>query len=441
MSNPIRPFLSDLTYEQIPSPAIYHAKRCLYDLIGTAVAGSQSRPAGMIQRHAEDHFSAGPRAHAVPALLGGNALSVSGAALVGGTVIDSIDAHDGQLLVKGHVGCSLLPSLVAVLETLDRPVSGTEFLTLLVAGYEIGTRCGIALHATVADYHTSGAWGAVNCAALAAHLLKLTDQQFEHALGIAEYHGPRSQMMRNVDYPTMLKDGSGWGAMVGISSAYQAAQGFTGAPAITVTHSSVATYWQDLMRRWYMAEQYIKPYPVCRWAQPAIKAALSISQQPGFNANQIDYLEVHTFHEGVRLFSGVPKDSEEAQYAISFPVAAAVLTGGVSATNVFHGFNDPDLQVLTKRVRLIEHTAYNEVFPAERWAHVRIVMRDGKVYKSGPSQSLGDPHQPLSDEQMISKYRQLCGTVWDARKTQAALNCVLNMEQHTLDDLLGVLRA
>jgi hypothetical protein len=27
------------------------------------------------------------------------------------------------------------------------------------------------------------------------------------ALGIAEYHGPRSQMMRCIDHPTMVKDG------------------------------------------------------------------------------------------------------------------------------------------------------------------------------------------------------------------------------------------
>ncbi len=38
-----------------------------------------------------------------------------------------------------------------------------------------------------------------------------------HALGgIGEYHGPRSQMMRCIDHPTMVKDGSGWGgAMTG----------------------------------------------------------------------------------------------------------------------------------------------------------------------------------------------------------------------------------
>jgi hypothetical protein len=29
-----------------------------------------------------------------------------------------------------------------------------------------------------------------------------------HALGIAEFHGPRGPMMRRIDHPTMPKDGS-----------------------------------------------------------------------------------------------------------------------------------------------------------------------------------------------------------------------------------------
>jgi 2-methylcitrate dehydratase PrpD len=61
-------------------------------------------------------------------------------------------------------------------------------------------------------------------------------------MGIAEYHGPRSQMMRCMDHPTMVKDGSGWGAMCGVSAARMAKAGFTGAPALTLQ----TEYWQNL---------------------------------------------------------------------------------------------------------------------------------------------------------------------------------------------------
>jgi 2-methylcitrate dehydratase PrpD len=57
-------------------------------------------------------------------------------------------------------------------------------------------------------------------AAITARQLKLTKAQTREAIGIAEYHGPRSKMMRVIDAPTMVKDGSGWGAMAGVSAAY-----------------------------------------------------------------------------------------------------------------------------------------------------------------------------------------------------------------------------
>ena len=139
-----------------------------------------------------------------------------------------------------------------------------------------------ALHATTPDYHTSGAWIAVAAAAAGARLLKLDADQTAHALGIAEYHGPRSQMMRCIDHPTMLKDGSGWGAMAGVSAALLARNGFTGAPALTITEPP--DIWSDLGDNWLITQQYFKPYPVCRWAQSPIEAALALRAEHGLTS-------------------------------------------------------------------------------------------------------------------------------------------------------------
>src|SRR3546814_17958304 len=89
------------------------------------------------------------------------------------------------------------------------------------------------------------AWNALAAAALGARALRLDAGQTAHALGIAEYYGPRSQMMRVIDHPTMLKDGSAMGAMAGVSAALLAAAGFTGAPAITVAAAAGAAVWGD----------------------------------------------------------------------------------------------------------------------------------------------------------------------------------------------------
>ena len=227
----------------------------------------------------------------------------------------------------------------------------------------------------------------------------LMKNQFEHAVGIAEYHGPRSQMMRNIDHPTMLKDGSGWGAMAGTSAAYLAAEGFTGAPAITITADNVASYWQDLGQHWQILNQYFKPYPVCRWAQPAVAACLSLRLQHHFDPRLVEQITLWTFHEGVRLFSNVPNNTEQAQYAISFPVAMAVLNGVISTDDVYSGFNDRRRsQDMIGKVTLIgKCQGYNEVFPAAALGPCAVsAWLDGTEMVSDPHEALGDPHKPMS---------------------------------------------
>ena len=90
--------------------------------------------------------------------------------------IDALDAHDGQKLTKGHVGCGLIPSLIAAMES-ESNTSSTDFLRNLIFGYEIGTRAGITLHKSAKDYHTSGAWISIACAGIVSKILKLNKNQ------------------------------------------------------------------------------------------------------------------------------------------------------------------------------------------------------------------------------------------------------------------------
>ena len=179
-------------------------------------------------------------------LLDGRRVSAPGAALAHAITIDAMDIHDGHRLTKGHAGVNVFPVALAMGEMHDW--DGENFLTALVMGYEIALRAGIALHQTACDYHTSGSWGALGAAAIAARSLGLSKEQTRHTLGIAEYYGPRSQMMRAIDHPTMLKDGSGWGSMTGLTAAHLAASGFTGAPALTIEDFAVKDLWSDLGR-------------------------------------------------------------------------------------------------------------------------------------------------------------------------------------------------
>lgn len=398
-------FLHNVSFDDIPAAAVHQARLCLLDLIGVAAAGRKTDLSAIAHRHATRYIASGDGL-GVRLLFDGRRASPEGAAFAGAATIDSIDGHDGHRLTKGHAGAAVLPALLAYVDD-NGPVTGREFLTCLVLGYEIGTRAGMALHASAGDYHTSGAWNALACAAIGARLMGLDTQRTRHALGIAEYHGPRSPMMRCIEHPTMVKDGSAYGALSGVTAAHLAADGFTGAPAVTVEDSEHASLWRDLGRRWRITEQYLKPYPVCRWAQPAIQAALVLQRKNRVNPNAIQCVRVHTFRQATQLAVRAPSTTEQAQYSTPFPVAAALMAGELGAEQITGiGLQDPQTLRLARDVELIEDPALDALFPDERWARVDLLVDD--VWLKGTAQTApGDPENALDATQIARKFYNL----------------------------------
>lgn len=423
-------FVTGLRYECLPSSVQAMAKRCLLDLVGVAVAGSQTRLSQIINRHAATMFAAGSGEKPAAILFDGRSVSAVGAALAGGMTIDSFDAHDGHVLTKGHAGCAVLPGLVAVVQASAKPVNGAEFLTSLVIGYEVAIRAGIAQHRIAPDYHTSGAWNALGVAAIAGRHWEFDHATLREAVGIAEYHGPRSQMMRCIDFPTMVKDGSGWGAMAGLSAAYLARDGFTGAPALVVEDDTVADLWSDLGERWRILELYFKPHPVCRWAQPAIEAGLGLQATHGISADDIERIEIETFHNAVRLDQYRPKSTEEAQYSLPFPVAAALVHRHLPPSAILDdALNDPKVLTVSDRIRLIEADDIEARFPAERFARARFVMKDGRMLEGPTMPARGDAERPLGDDEIVSKFRSLTKAFCSTTRVEAILSAISGLEK------------
>jgi 2-methylcitrate dehydratase PrpD len=407
--NPIA-FIHQLRFADLPSDVAHQARRCLLDLIGVAAAGRQTELSRIVHGFAVRQMGASEGGARL--IFDGRRASAAGAAFAGASTIDSFDAHDGHPLTKGHAGVAILPAVLAVADAEglgpDHGFDGAELLTALVVGYEIAIRAGIALHGSVSDYHTSGAWNGLGCAAVAARLLRLGPETTRHALGTAEYHGPRSQMMRCIDHPTMLKDGSGWGAFVGVSAAYLAQDGFTGAPAITIEAPDQRELWSDLGTRWRITEQYFKPHPVCRWAQPAVEAAATLVKRHAITPENIARVEVETFAEGVRLGAALPASTETAQYALGFPLAAILVRGKLGAAEIGSaGLADPAIAAMIGKIALSERQDLSRAFPARRLAVVRITTLGGEVLTSDVTAARGDASEPLSDGELLGKFNAL----------------------------------
>jgi 2-methylcitrate dehydratase PrpD len=432
-------FVHDLRHADLPAPVRAMARRCLLDLIGVAAAATRTDLARIVHGFVAAQFGAGQGAGGARMLFDDRPVSPAGAALAGAASIDAVDAHDGYRPSKGHAGCSVLPAALAFAEAEGRE-DGAEFLTALVLGYEIACRAGEALHGSVADYHTSGAWGAVACSAIGARTLGLDRAGTREALGIAEYHGPRSQMMRCIDHPTMVKDGSGWGALAGVAAAYLARDGFTGAPAVTVEGPALAHHWSDLGSRWLILEQYFKPQPVCRWAQSPIHAVLELRRRHGLTADDVARIEVRTFHEAVRLHTRRPETTEQAQYSLPFPVAAAMVHGRVGPAEIAGAaLADPAVVALSDRIEMIEDPRCNAAFPKVRLAEVAVVTRSGARLESGLVEPVGDPERPLSDAEIDAKFHAYADPIVGAARSGRIRQAVAGIESGGLPRLLAEL--
>ena len=370
------PTLEFIYYFHLSDTPVYAVERChlsLLDLLDIATAETKTRLSAIIRDHSCEEF--GGR---IPMLIDKGSASTEGVALAAGMTIDSLGGHDGFNPAKGHAGCGLFPALYAVAQD-NKSISGQQFLLTLAIGYELACRAALAQHATVSDYHTSGAWVAVAIAGVASRMMKLSLEQTRHAMGIAEYHGPRSQMMRCIDHPTMLKDGSGWGALCGVSAARMAKAGFTGAPALTLQ----TKHWHDLGENWLITKQYFKPYPVCRWAQAPIAAVLDLKQTYDFSSTDVASVHITSFYEAVRLGQKKVTNTEEAQYSTSFPCAIALVHGDILPEHIADdALKDPEIQRLSSVLTISEDDHANLVFPRSRLARADITLKTGQVLSS-----------------------------------------------------------
>jgi 2-methylcitrate dehydratase PrpD len=226
-------------------------------------------------------------------------------------------------------------------------------------------------------------------------------------------------MMRCIDHPTMLKDGSGWGSMCGVVAGVLAAQGFTGAPALTFEND--APEWKSLGDIWLMRELYFKPYACCRWSQPAVQAARDLTQSHNLPADAISLIEVHSFAAAIRLATSRPQNTEEAQYSLPYPVAATIIDGKLDPEQVTPPrIFDEDVLSLADRITMHIDESLENRFPEEALAKVVIHTKDGRTLQSEVCRAPGDPANPLSDEELADKFYRLVRPVL-GREQAAAL--------------------
>lgn len=418
-------FILNTDAEDIPSSTLQQSALQLLDTLGICAAATPMT-AGVIGRDiATKLYAAADITTAANMLFDGRAVSLAGALYAAANQTDNLDGHDGYNPTKGHVGVVVSPAL-AILAQGRQALTGRDALAALVIGYEVAGRAGIALHASVSDYHTSGAWHGLGVVAMAARLRNHSADQLRHSLGIAEYHGPRSQMMREIANPTMLHDGAAWGGLSAMSAVIAAEAGFTGAPAVTVEAEDAAAHWDDLAHVWQTDLQYIKPYPVCRWAHAAIDAARELCQVHQLEAEDIAAVSIGSFENAVALYPGMPSTTSQAQYSMAFAVATIIQHGHIGLEHISgRGLSDPQVASIVDRIETRVEPRHEQRYPEGRWADVEFKLRDGRRLSSGDVHARGGPERPYDESDIVSKYEAFAIPVLGASRAERLRDAVL----------------
>ncbi|MGC1496983.1 MAG: MmgE/PrpD family protein [Sulfitobacter sp.] len=420
-------FVRLMPAHDIPQSTLDQAALLLLDTLGIAIAAAPMEAGVLARETALRLYGANTRPDSAWMMFDGRNASLAGTSFATATQIDNLDGHDGYNPTKGHIGVAVVPALVSFAQHLP-DLTGKDALAALVVGYEVAGRAGIALHATTSDYHTSGAWNALGVAAMGARLRGRTSTQLREALGIAEYHGPRSQMMREIANPTMLHDGSGMGAMVGVSALIMAEIGFTGAPAITVEGADVQSHWADLGTFWQVDHQYIKPYPICRWAHAPIDAARETCLAHRVTADQVEVIEIRSFKNAVKLFPTMPDSTSKAQYSLPFAVATMIVHGNIGLSHISGaGLNDHSVADLVSRTKLVIGAEHEARYPLGRWADVTLRLRDGRVLHSGDVHARGGPERPFTSGDIIQKFMSFAAPVVGELRAAAIRDACLSL--------------
>jgi aconitate decarboxylase len=437
----IAEFVSGLSYDAIPPAVRERIKLLILDAIGCGIFGA-GRPWCTILQS-----TLGELDSTRTTTVWGTDLRLSSphATLINGTQIQGFELDDVHRQGVLHVGAVTLPALIAVGENHAR-LSGRDFLTAAVAGYEIGPRVGMCMgqEHIGQGWHSGATVGVFSAAAGAARALRLDAEQTIHALGIA---GTQSAGLMAAQYGSMVKRmHAGRSSQSGLYGALLARNGFTGiidvfeAPyggfCTTFSRSTdlfdLAELSAGLGERFETMRISLKFYSCVASNHTSLDAIRAIQQRRPFGLDELSKIvirgsQVTVDHVG---WPYRPEGLTSAQLNLPFCVATLLLEGDVFVAQFEpEAFTDATRMELSKKVEVVHDpdiTALGSKFRHK--VSVEVHLRDGAIERETRELPRGgeDAFAPASD--IIEKFKKLSRARMPQAQQADLIDMILNLE-------------
>jgi 2-methylcitrate dehydratase PrpD len=425
-------------FEAIPGQALTVAKGAIQDCVGVALAGAR-HPAGAIPAEwARRNTGAG-----AATVWGQNFKTAAhDAALVNGTAAHALDYDDVTWGLIGHPSVSLVPSVLAIAETLN--ASGRDVLHAYVVGFEVMAKLGRTTqprHSLDGGWHATGTIGAFGATAACCKLLGLDAERTAHALGIVY-----SMTSGNVsNFGTMCKPlHAGLAARNAVEASLWAQAGFTSLPhPFDGPRSFHEVYSRGLPADMQPLEELgkiyelvvrgvvIKPYPCGVALHPAIDAVHALKQEHAIDPDEIASAEAgvtkYTFDKLCYL---VPQTGLEAKFSMPYTIARSLLDERIGFdTFTDRLVQDERAQALTRRISMYVHPGIENAWKiGSRPVNVRLHLRDGRVLERQVDISKGNPEVAMTPAELNVKFEDCARLSLDPAAMNAASQALQDIE-------------
>jgi 2-methylcitrate dehydratase PrpD len=407
-------FAAGLRLEAIPVPVLDRAEDLMIDWLGSALAGKDSRPVETIARFAEQM---GPLDGPCEVLIHRRGTTPLLAAMINAAsshVAEQDDLHNASVLHPATV--VFAPALAAA---QARGASGAELLAAVVAGYEVGIRVGEFLgrsHYRV--FHTTGTAGTVAAAAATGRLLALDAAQMAHAFGSAGTQAAGLwEFLRDAADSKQLH--TAHAAAAGLTAAYLAADGFTGAQRIfdgpqgmaagMSSDADASRLVDSLGTRWALLETSFKFHASCRHTHPAADALHAAMQAHELRACDIARVTALVHQGAIDVLGAVvePQTVHQSKFSMGTVLGMIALHGRAGLADFDAHWQDDAIADFRRRVVMRRDGEVDAAYPARWIGKVEVETHDGRTFAMQIDEAKGDPGNTLGRIEIEDKALRL----------------------------------
>ncbi len=448
-------FALGLQYEDAPTDAVHEAKRFLLDSVGCALAAVLNEDMQAAHRY-------------VVALGGTEEATVIGsdhrtnavnAALMNALLVRALDYNDIFWEQDPSHPSDVIPAALAAGEVAHR--DGREVLVGILIAYELEMRWCLAAtpgirevgwhHATLTQFVSPF---------VAARMLGLSEEQTVAAAGIsASSHFTLGGVVAG-HLTNMKNTADPMATEAGVRAALLAREGYTGPveviegkeglyevlsnvewstgalldglPVVSAVEPPVVSAVEP-GEKFLITQCSYKAFPTEALTHQPITAGLNLCRAHGITAEDVAEVHVRTTTRGADILSDPskyqPTTKETADHSLPYCIAAAIADGNVLPSSFEEEkLRDPRIWALLPKIKVVADPGVDALFPAVKRAIVRITTTDGEVYEEQVDHAKGSPENPMSDDDIVAKFRANAAAVLTPEKQRQVIEATWALE-------------